>query len=188
MFNLLLLLILILSLYIYFPLNARPSRYYWQTQIDRYILLSPIWIYGYILYYPFSIFGYLVLIFSSQAIPFFVANMIATFSGYLFWWIFPNGTRRPPLPTHLSTLSLHITRYIYNKDGDTNACPSAHVYHAMIVTWYLTLIFPSHTLLFLIICTIICISTLTTKQHYFVDVPAGMALATLSIYLTSMFF
>ena len=163
-----LLIIYLTSLSLYFPLNRKPSKFYFPSKIDNHLPLVPmsVWIYSsYYLLHPLAI---LLLWFKPEISNLLTVLILSTLLSSLIWWLFPNGVKRPVLasPKSLSQKALY---YIYSKDNDSNAFPSGHISHTIICCYFLILSFPLLFLPIYLWCISICISTLTTKQHYLVD-------------------
>lgn len=184
--SVILLIIYTISLGLYFPLNRRPSIYYFPSIIDRNVPLIPasVWIYSsYYLLHPLAI---IAVWHKNPDSPLLVVLIISTLVSSLIWWIFPNGVKRPKINS-VKTLHQKLLSYIYTKDSDSNGFPSGHISHTIICCYFLMLSYPSLFLPIYLWCVAICISTLTTKQHYFIDyiftVPLTLFLISLVQYL-----
>lgn len=166
--NLFLLAIYLISLSLYFPLNHRPSKYYFPSVIDKYFPLLPQTVWFYISYYLLQPITLLVLwskpIFTTTLIVLIISTLISS----LIWWLFPNGVKRPNNITQ-KTISKKILLHIYSRDGDSNGFPSGHISHTLICSYFLIQSFPHLFLAIYLWCIAICISTITTKQHYLFD-------------------
>lgn len=166
--NLLLLVIYIISLGLYFPLNRRPSRFYFSSKIDNKLPLIPnsVWVYcSYYLLHPLSV----ILLWSKpEIINLLTALIVSTLLSSFIWYLFPNGVKRPSFVPNQS-ISQKILSYIYSKDNDSNGFPSGHISHTIICCYFLSLTFPQLFIPLIFWCITICIATLTTKQHYLVD-------------------
>lgn len=99
----------------------------------------------------------------------------------LIYYIFPNAQNMRPTEFARENIFTDIIQFIYNSDTDTNVLPSIHTYNSLAV----------HVALAdackpcnkkglknasLILCILICLSTMCLKQHSFLDVMAGIAL------------
>lgn len=173
-------LLLLKSLYV--PLNRRASRYYWQKKIDLFIPLVALFIFPYVAYYPFIVLSFLLLWNSVFFMSFVVSLIVAYAIAELFWYLFPNGVKRPVLEN--TTFSKKILNFIYAHDNDTNGFPSAHVFVSLLCGYFLYLQFPSALLAIGVVTFFIVISTVFTKQHYFVDILGGLAVSILAVLIT----
>jgi len=110
-----------------------------------------------------------------------VATAIAT----ILWKIFPNGVIRPRIEEG-NRFNERLLRLIYSHDKDCNGLPSGHVLHSFVSCFFLAKLYPQIWVIFFFILFAISFSTLTTKQHYFVDMIGTLALAPLIIELSSI--
>jgi membrane-associated phospholipid phosphatase len=171
---------------LYLPLNRRQSKYYWKWPIDNHIPLIPISVWVYLTYFILVPLSILLTWPNSQiSTQLLVSLLFAKAVSLPFWFIWPNGVKRPLLVPN--SISKKILACIYRNDGDTNGCPSSHVFTSLIATQYLSLMIPSWSIFFWIWGSAICVSTVTTKQHYLGDVLWGGVLAGLSIYISTHF-
>lgn len=169
----------------YFLTNKKPFTYSFKTSIDQKIKAMPIFVVPYTLFFPYIIFTYFNLeadLKSDFALSLIVANLIAT----IFWHLFPNGVVREVLDNQ--SFLAKVINFIYRNDGDTNGFPSGHVFVSLLCSYYLALANPSLALLYWTVGSIISVSTVFTKQHYFLDIFGGMFFATLAIFATRLFF
>lgn len=142
-----------------------------------------------------------VLIYISEYIFFYVAYLMIrdeqNYNRYLwsigfveaisviFFIFFPTTYPRADFPIPAGTpeifaLPFRVLRIV---DDPSNSFPSLHV-SACFVTAFIFLKEARWKFLFFVIwATLISISTLTTKQHYFLDVVAGFALAMVAAYI-----
>ncbi|MBI3557850.1 MAG: phosphatase PAP2 family protein [Deltaproteobacteria bacterium] len=156
-------------------------RYLPFTSIDQVVPFVPasIWIY-------FSAF---ILI----GIPYFAENRIKEAKKYLeaffiiagisvvIFWLWPTTYPRArfPLPAGVDFLTAYIFTSMRSLDSMTNCAPSLHVsgsYIAALSLWSSARSKP-RTLFFFVWATIVAVSTMSTKQHYFFDVVSGLLLA-----------
>lgn len=164
---------------IYLPLNKRKSRYYWKLKIDDSIPFVPVFIIPYVSY-----FGYIVVtIFSlwntQYLFEFFTSYIITYIVAGIFWYLVPNGVRRPTITG--KDMFSRLTASIYKHDDDTNGFPSAHVFATLICSYYLFLSFPAFTPLILFMAISIIASTVLVKQHYAIDILGGILVFFVSV-------
>lgn len=148
------------------------------TRFDHWVALAPIWIWFYIAYYPLLIGAYFYTTGTAAQKAYVGAMTLATGVSCLVFVLFPTSIPRELYPlapgTDLSTLMLAIIR---GADESINCLPSMHVCMSFLAASAFTLVcgrwgrFIVWTLFLAI-----CYSTMATKQHYFVDLVAGLAL------------
>ncbi len=170
---------------LYFPLNRQTPKFSFKTKFDTLIPLMPwtVWIYfSYYFLFPASI----ALSWNSDyAIPLLVTLIFSTTIASVFWRIFPNGVMRPQIEIHYSHHH-RLLGLIYSHDRDCNGLPSGHVLHSFVACFFLAKLFPHLWAFFVIILLAISFSTLTTKQHYFLDMVLTLLFSPLIIELTSL--
>jgi len=168
--------------WLYLPLNRRPVKYYWKIKLDDKLPLLPEMVTVYFSYFLMLFPGSVTLIFSGQFWPFMQAMIIAQIIGDLFWWVFPNGVKRPVVIG--GGLMREWLRRLYRFDQhDGNAAPSAHVFHALIIGYFLAQLWPSLAGLIYVWAGLIIISTVLIKQHYVLDVLGGILVAAVSLWV-----
>lgn len=170
---------------LYWKMNARPSKYYWELPIDKKIPLIPIFIIPYLFYFIYSILAVIVLWNTNFLYPFFIALFISYGIALTFWYYVPNGVKRPVITK--TGLFDRALKHMYTKDGDTNGFPSAHVFVALINMHFMMLAFPAYTAAIIIAAVLISVSTVFTKQHYIIDVPGGVVVYLISVYCAQLF-
>jgi membrane-associated phospholipid phosphatase len=97
----------------------------------------------------------------------------------LIFWFWPTTYPRAlfPLPDDLNTLTRYAFSSLRTTDTPASCCPSLHVSSCYLSTFLYIDEQRKYFPLFFIWATAIAISTLTTKQHYLVDVIAGFFMA-----------
>ncbi|MDO5522309.1 MAG: phosphatase PAP2 family protein [bacterium] len=110
----------------------------------------------------------------------FVSNIFLGYiiSGIIFC-VFPTYINRPDL-NEIHGLGKMFVTYVYNTDTPVNLFPSMHCQ----ISWYCYLavkgrnqISKWYQYFSLIIAVLVCISTVVIRQHYFLDIVAGVAIA-----------
>lgn len=95
------------------------------------------------------------------------------------FWIWPTTYPRElfPLPASMDRLSLAVFTSLRTTDDPSNCCPSLHVSSVYLSSFIFLDEQKKKFVPFFIWATLIAISTMTTKQHYIVDVASGLLLA-----------
>ncbi|MBY0471248.1 phosphatase PAP2 family protein [bacterium] len=103
----------------------------------------------------------------------------------IIFWVWPTTYPRDlfPLPDNLDWLTFTVFSNLRTVDAPTNCCPSLHVSSVYLSSFIFLDEQKGRFLFFFLWATAVAISTLTTKQHYIVDVIAGLGLAVLSYYI-----
>ncbi len=119
----------------------------------------------------------------SEAYRFFCADFLAKGVCLIFFLLLPTTNLRPPVPG--SGLWDHLMRFVYQVDSPTNLFPSIHC----LVSWLCFIGIRRHqglprwaAGLSGIVAGLICLSTLTTRQHVVVDALGGILLAEASYW------
>jgi membrane-associated phospholipid phosphatase len=73
--------------------------------------------------------------------------------------------------------------FVYIADTPNNCFPSMHVALTSVSTWSLRGYAPRYFKLFMLWTLAIILSTLTTKQHYFVDILGGLGVLVVVVAL-----
>ncbi len=103
-------------------------------------------------------------------------------SSLVFFW-FPTVMIRPKLlGADIHEQAMKLLHWV---DPPTNCFPSLHVSMMILLAIYLSKESKNWGLLSWILALLVSVSTLTTKQHYFVDVLGGILVAWASVQLTS---
>lgn len=97
----------------------------------------------------------------------------------LIFWIFPTTYPRDlfPVPEGTDAFTLYAFQSLRSVDTPANCCPSLHVSSVFICSFIYLNEQRKKFPFFFIWATLIALSTLTTKQHYFIDVVSGALLA-----------
>ena len=109
----------------------------------------------------------------------FALNSLVCFPVFL---IFPvEYPRTFPLP---GTLTGHLLAFVHTLDRPVNCFPSHHVSTAFSTFFAIRRQSASWGAIFGIVAALVALSTLFVKQHYLVDVPAGIAIACLTYWIS----
>ena len=179
--------VFLLSTYLYFPLNKRKAKYYWISPFEKYIPIISVFVVFYLIHLIMIPLAFLLLWNSAWFYPFLTSFIIANITASLFWYLFPNGVKRPKLEKN--KFFDRVLAILYSKDKyDTNGFPSGHVFGSVIYSYYLALAFPALAPLFVTLGLLVSLSTLLIKQHYIIDFVGGGVWAFLSIYFVEHYF
>lgn len=154
------------------------------TAADHAIPFIPVFIFGYILAYvaPFILFA--TIKYSEDWYRTMVSFFFATTLAYAFFLIIPVKMEYRPDLSGETGLFVAVTRLIYSVDRPYNCFPSLHLtYPALgtLVTWRN---YKVMRWFFVAITVIVGASVLLIKQHYIIDVVAGIANAAFFFWLT----
>lgn len=152
------------------------SKYYYtETFIDEYIPFLEIFVIPYILWFPYIIFGFIFFILFD--IKGFYRTCFYIFGGMyvcLFIYMLIPNAQGLRVYLDINRPLQYLLSIIYSVDTSTNVCPSIHVYNSIMM--YVSLmkndLFKNNKILVVLtgILTIsICLSTIFTKQHAFID-------------------
>lgn len=166
----------------YFLANHFPRREATElamTAFDRAVPFIPWTVFFYVSDYVLVILTFLLCRTRDNALRFFFAQMSVILFATATHWAVPIAFPRElyPLPPDISTLPHLALNFVRGVDAPTSCVPSLHVADSMLAAFLMR---RERAKLFPWLMTwavAIAISTLTTKQHYLVDVITGIALA-----------
>ncbi len=98
-----------------------------------------------------------------------------SFAGFI---AFPSAYPRPDV-TELDSIWRPAFQWYYAHDPPTNTLPSLHVATAAVIGWMLRAV--QGRWIWATWCTLIALSTLTTKQHFVADVIGGLLVAVVAV-------
>ena len=189
-------------LFLFMTLEKRTNVHFTEIhcKIDDYIPFCEIFIIPYLLWFLYVAVSLLYLFFQTKHLDDFyrccAVLLLGMTTSLIIYTVFPNAqTMRPKTFDH-SNIFTTIIDILYRTDTDTNVFPSIHVFNSVAIhfgisrSYYFrnvdnTNIVKSDKirkaikiirLSSLILCILICISTLTLKQHSFLDLVGGCAL------------
>lgn len=157
-----------------------------ELSIDRLIPYRPgwVWIYSF-LYYPIILYVNLVVESPRHFAQLAISYLILLFSQMAFFLLFPVET--PPSWRRLNrrrNLSERFLAFVQSFDARSNCFPSMHCSVAMLTSLHL---FPALGPSAFLFAGLIAVSCLFTKQHYILDLPAGILLGWLIYELSPLF-
>ena len=166
-----------------------PSRlHFLHTSLDDMIPFHGPSIYIYI--GAFFQWSYCIYVLMKQKIElgykFFSAIVIGSLIGLVIFMIYPTAVYRPEIVG--SGFTNDFCRFIYSVDNIICACPSFHCFCSTIVILIYNEcenISNRFRCINMFISLLVYVSTLLTKQHYIADIIPGIALAYLSVFISS---
>ena len=115
-------------------------------------------------------------------------NFGALFVCGVFFLIYPTTYPRPVYPEEKNAVVAFAMNLVANADTANNCFPSLHVAITTITAWVFRSYGRRWFLLFALWGLAILISTLTTKQHYFIDILGGLCVTVMVVYLEPLLF
>ena len=176
-FSLLGVFIIVFGIFYLYP-NAFPlstPKYLPLLAIDR---MTPFLPWTFLVYTSdyFMIFLAFLLLKDKEAFDAFVWMAFGVLvGGGVFFLFLPTTYPRPPYPIVDNLLIAIPMKFIATADNPTNSFPSMHVALTGISSWAIRGFGRRTHLVFWIWALAIFISTMTTKQHYFLDILGGIA-------------
>ena len=158
--------------------GGQPTIALWTT-FDSYIPLVPEAFFPYSLYYALAVMPAFLARTRRDLVEMGVSFAIVTGVAWTAFLLVPVRMEYPELTC--SGLSCNLLRGLHETDGGVNVFPSLHVGHSMLVasmfwsyrervpTWIVSLVAA--------MALAVSASTVLLKQHYVVDIPAGVLLA-----------
>jgi len=107
---------------------------------------------------------------------------IASAIGFLSYWLVPLSIRRPEFEG--TGLGDWLMRGVMSVDDDASCCPSFHVCYAILAALLVARggAGPMVQAVVWIMAVVVCITTVTTGQHYLIDVAGGLVCALVAYY------
>jgi membrane-associated phospholipid phosphatase len=159
----------------FLPLDV---RYAPELAIDRALPLLPSWalVYG-ALYLYLIILPVFVVRHDELIRRMFNAYLLIWITAYLFFFvIYPTAAPRPDIITG-EGFGMWGLRALYEADPPYNCFPSLHVAHSFVSALACSRVHRGLGIVAAISATLVAVSTLLTKQHYMLDLVAGILLA-----------
>lgn len=155
--------------------NDGRDFYNLSIRLDNKIPFNPHFVWTYILYYFVALMPVMVVTEIREFRRMVGAYLMMYFMGFLTFILFPVKMVRPELIG--DGYSLWLLKKIYNADNGYNCFPSMHVANAFLASFFSYRFNKVYGVFVYIIAFLITISTLFIKQHYIVDLVAGIILA-----------
>lgn len=168
-------------------LNGEWYHYNMELPLDRMIPFMPWTVSIYLICYLFWVVNYILAVRQSkeEACRFLSAELLAKTGCLICFLLLPTTNIRPEVGS--GTIWQSIMSFVYTVDAADNLFPSIHC----LVSWFCFIAvrknekIPKWYQLFsLVFALMVCLSTLTTRQHVFVDTVSGVLLAELCYWLT----
>lgn len=153
--------------------------------IDDWIPFCEVFIIPYLLWFVYVALSLIFLFFQTEYIDDFYKCTMALIMGMttslIIYTFFPNAQNMRPTTFERENIFTNIISILYAADTDTNVCPSIHVYNSVAIHVAIanSRYFKNKKYIknsSLILCVLICMSTLFLKQHSFVDLICAVAL------------
>lgn len=173
------LLVALVPLYIFIPELMPPeTRHLPELPLDRALPLIPAWALVYGALYLFLILLPIFVVRDDEHIRRTVfAYLLIWISAYLFFFIFyPTAAPRPARVIG-EGFAMWGLRALYGSDPPYNCFPSLHVAHSFVSALTVVPVHRGVGVFAVFSAILVAMSTLFTKQHYVVDVIAGVFLA-----------
>lgn len=153
-----------------------------RTALDAYIPFRPQFIYPYLAYYLWLLIPIPILRTRAQFYGAVYAFALTQMVALVIYVVFPSQMDRPLVLG--DDLSARLVRLVYQVDLGYNVLPSLHVAHSVLVALLFYSLDPKRFPLVAMGSTLICVSTVLVKQHFIIDIPAGVAVAVACYYPT----
>ena len=172
------LLVAMVPFYIFIPELWPPKISYTpELALDRALPLIPAWSLVYGALYLFLILLPIFVIRQDDLIRRTVyAYLLIWITAYVFFVIYPTWAPRP-LEVTGDGFAVWGLLALYSTDPPYNCFPSLHVAHSFVSALASYRVHRNLGILAMIVAALVALSTLFTKQHYVVDVIAGVILA-----------
>jgi membrane-associated phospholipid phosphatase len=165
------------------------ASYLEMSAIDSATPFIPVSIWPYVLLYPFNVGCFLYFkqyrTYNLIGYAFLFMQAFASVIFILFPVAYPREFFPLPMDNSISTKMFELIRHL---DQPTNCLPSLHVANCFMMSYGFLLDNKRLFLPAILLTLIISFSTLTTKQHYFVDVISGFAMASIIFFVFNKFF
>ncbi len=171
-------------------ISSGKEHFYLGFDFEDKITFMPWMVTVYLGCYAFWIINYALSIRQSEqkAYQFLIAEIMGKTVCFIFYIFLPTKMERPVIESN--TLLETILAFVYKVDSADNLFPSIHCLiswlcfigvrrNSKIPVWY--------RIISCIIAILICISTLTVKQHVFVDTIAGIFVAEICYFISGRF-
>lgn len=171
-------LVLLVPIYLFIP-ELMPGRtlHVPELPLDRAVPLRPAWalVYG-SLYFLLIVLPVFVVRRPEQVRRTVFAYLLVWISAYVCFIVYPTVAPRPAAVTG-EGFAVQGLRFLYGADPPYNCFPSLHVAHSFVSALACYRVHRGVGIAAALCATLVGVSTLYTKQHYVLDVVAGILLA-----------
>ncbi|OFZ55288.1 MAG: hypothetical protein A2428_09095 [Bdellovibrionales bacterium RIFOXYC1_FULL_54_43] len=157
-----------------------PPQYLPMSWVDQVVPFVPLTIWIYLSEYLFFVTIYFLCKDMANANKYLYSFFACQTVSVLIFWIWPTTYPRelfPLIREQLDPLTYFAFNALRSADTPANCCPSLHVSSVYLSSFIYLDDQPKKFPLFFIWASLIALSTLTTKQHYLIDVVAGLFMA-----------
>jgi membrane-associated phospholipid phosphatase len=172
------LLVALIPFYIFIPELLPPgTRYVPELALDRALPLLPSWALVYGALYLFLILLPIFVVRQDEHIRRTVfAYLLIWITAYVFFVVYPTAAPRPARVIG-EGFAVWGLRALYSSDPPYNCFPSLHVAHSFVSALTCYRVHRGLGIVATVCAAVVALSTLFTKQHYILDVIAGVFLA-----------
>lgn len=153
--------------------------------VDDLIPFCEVFIIPYLLWFVYVALSLIFLFFQTECIDDFykctAALVMGMTTSLIIYTFFPNAQDMRPTTFERENIFTNIISVVYAADTDTNVCPSIHVYNSVAIhvaiansNYFKDKKYIKNSSL--ILCILICMSTLFLKQHSFIDLVCAIVL------------
>jgi membrane-associated phospholipid phosphatase len=171
----------LVPVYLFIP-GALPNRplFVPELALDRRVPVVPAWSIVYGAVYSFLIvLPVLVVRQTAHIRRLYVAYLLVWITAYVFFLLFPTVAPRP-VNVVGDGFAVWGLRFLYSADPPSNCFPSLHVAHSFVSALSCYRVHRSLGVAAVFCALLVGVSTVFSKQHYILDVLAGMLLASVA--------
>lgn len=156
-------------------IHLRPAASLPLLLVDRFVPFTgwTVWIYH--TQFFFLLFGVRALKSAATICRTLYSMAFASLMSFCVFFLYP--TTLPRSTVEAAGPTAQAFRFLYSIDTDSNCFPSLHVALACLIAFGIKEERSRFRACAIVWAGLICLSTMTTKQHYFVDVIAGLCVA-----------
>jgi membrane-associated phospholipid phosphatase len=171
----------LVPVYLFIP-GALPNRplFVPELALDRRLPMVPAWSIVYGTVYSFLIVLPVLVVRQTEHIRrLYLAYLLVWITAYVFFLLFPTVAPRP-VNVVGDGFAVWGLRFLYSADPPSNCFPSLHVAHSFVSALGCYRVHGGLGVVAVFGALLVALSTVFSKQHYILDVLAGMLLASLA--------